>query len=468
MSFFQILGKRLLMGTKILFKFLFLLPIPAFMIWFNYTVDCSGFFQGELYEREVVSALMAGENVSGYDQMNEQKIYSLYAQNLEKPFNTVAVGSSRILQLTNSIAGEESYLNCGVSGADIRDIMGMFYLFDKADMLPQNLIIGADPWLLNGNADALNLRSNAELYNEFLSTRLGMDVPYEKPDETARYKALLSPSYFQGNLSHYFRQAASEEEPLAVNPNLNNTLATVKMADGSVWYPKDFRNATQEEIDAKARQEATTFLRMENYLAPDPSLTHIFEEFIQYAKGKGVNVILVLSPYHPLVYNYASENKEKYPGFFLSEDWFIQCAEKYKLPLYGSYNPFVAECTDFDFYDGLHIKGEALKRIFPGVPTILAQQKEGEAASPWYLQAPRITWDTAYSLVQQRYEIPTQEPLQRGEDFSLDGQEYYLLERYSSSEEDAILLASYAVSKNEGDVLRFDTNASQWVLDKRF
>lgn len=462
------IGKRLLLGTKIVFKFIFLLPLAIYMVWFNFTVDRSGFFQGEQYEREVVSALMQGENVTGYDQMNEQKIYSLYAQNLTQPFDTIALGSSRVLQLSKTIAGETSYLNCGVSGADIRDILGMFFLFDRADMLPKNLILEADPWLLNGNADALNYRSDVELYNEFLSTKLGMDVPYEKPDETAKYKALISPSYFQGNITHYLQQTSQPAAPLVTTGNLDSISNTVKMSDGSVWYPKSFRTASLEEINAKARLEATTFLRMENYLAPDPSLTQLFEKFIQYAQSKGVNVILLLTPYHPLVYNYASENNQQFPGFFLSQDWFIQCATKYHLPLYGSYNPFIAQCTDLDFYDGLHIKGEALARIFPGVPTILAQQIKGEAASPWYLHTPPIILDTAYRLVKERYEIPDEQPLRQGEDFTREGSDYYRLERYASTEENAIVLASYAVSKQDGEVLRFDTNENQWTLDNRF
>lgn len=459
---------RAMIGTKIAFKFAFLLPVLAAMVWVNYTVDLSGFFQGEQKEREVVTALMAGENVPGYDQMDEQKVYALYVQNLEHPLDTIAVGSSRILQLTKEIAGTDSFMNCGVSGADIRDVIDMFFLFDRADKLPKNMIIGIDPWLLNGNQDAYNLRSDVELYNEFLSTRLGMDVPYQKPDNTAKYKALFSPTYLQGNLTYLLNQTKETNAPAGVTGNVSSQASSIKMADGSVLYPESFRNASQDVVNEKARQEATTFLRMEGFAAPDPILTDVFEKFVLYAQSRGVNVVFLMSPYHPLVYNYASENAEKYTGFFETEPWYTALAKKHSIPLYGSYNPFVTRTFEDSFYDGLHIKGPALATIFPGIQQSVQAKNVQDASSPWVYHKPRVSYETAEFLVVERYEIPESEAVRQAEDLEIDGTPYYLLERYSVAGAKEVLLASYAVSQTEGEVLRFDTTNHQWVLDKRF
>ena len=42
------LVRRLYFGSKTLFKFALFIPILVFMVWFSYTVDRSGLFQGEL------------------------------------------------------------------------------------------------------------------------------------------------------------------------------------------------------------------------------------------------------------------------------------------------------------------------------------------------------------------------------------------------------------------------------------
>ena len=39
---------RLLTGLRILSRFLLLLPIPVFMVWFSYNVDRSACFRGTL------------------------------------------------------------------------------------------------------------------------------------------------------------------------------------------------------------------------------------------------------------------------------------------------------------------------------------------------------------------------------------------------------------------------------------
>ena len=54
---------RLLTGLRILSRFLLLLPIPVFMVWFSYNVDRSGLFQGDLAPREVANLLLESKDV---------------------------------------------------------------------------------------------------------------------------------------------------------------------------------------------------------------------------------------------------------------------------------------------------------------------------------------------------------------------------------------------------------------------
>ena len=99
-SYLRFLLVRLLTFAEIGLKFCLFLPILLFMVWFSYKVDVSGLFQGELAPRQVASLLLEGDVVSGYDQMDERQVLALYAQNLEKAPDTLALGSSRVLQLS--------------------------------------------------------------------------------------------------------------------------------------------------------------------------------------------------------------------------------------------------------------------------------------------------------------------------------------------------------------------------------
>lgn len=477
MTKLKAIGKALLTGLVILLKACLLLPIPAFMLWFNFTVDRSGIFHGDRYNREMALALIDGQVLNEYDKIDERGIYELLAQNIDQPYDTLALGSSRVLMIRHEMAGNGSFMNCGLSGADIYDLLGTWYLFDEAGMIPENLIIAPDPWLLNGN-DPRNPRSNLELYNAFLSQRLGMDAGFAPPDNTAQLSALISPSYFQGNLEYYFSDKSGEEKPPIVTGDPENQSVNIKLGDGSVMYPPDYRNTTGEELEIRMRTDINTFLIRAGYITPDAELTEIYRRFIEYIHGLGVNISIVLPPYSPLVYDYATENRGQLEGVFAAEEVYREVAAEFGIPVYGSYNPYVNDFDTADFYDGLHPKPEAVARIYPGV-----EQAARDQSAPYQWQpygGSQVSYATAERLVAQRYEIAPPEVTRQGEDEQVKGQACYVVERYDkdgpwleagetlpAGENAPVRLARYAVTREEGVVYRYDDDAG-WMVDLRF
>ncbi len=45
--------------------------------------------------------------------------------------------------------------------------------------------------------------------------------------------------------------------------------------------------------------------RLDYYTEPDAQRLAIFEKWLQYMQEKGINVIILLSPYHPIAYDNA-------------------------------------------------------------------------------------------------------------------------------------------------------------------
>ena len=111
------LVRRLYFGSKTLFKFALFIPILVFMVWFSYTVDRSGLFQGELAPRR------------NFEQMNEieREVVQLFAQDVPDTPEVIGIGSSRVLQFTRELVGTDSFFNMGVTGADVRDNMTSYY-----------------------------------------------------------------------------------------------------------------------------------------------------------------------------------------------------------------------------------------------------------------------------------------------------------------------------------------------------
>lgn len=363
-------ASRLLSAVRLVLGGLVLLTVPLFAMFYSYTVDCSGFFQGDLELREVVNMLLAGENIIGYEKLDNRQrdIMKILANNFDPVPQTIALGSSRILQLTKELARTDSFFNCALTGGDAADVLGTFYLFDRENRLPDTIMIGFDPWLLRDDADAFDKRSDKVLYTEFLNEKLGFDLgEQEQEAEDYRY-VLYSPNYFQDNVNFTLRDSLGIEKPQIVTGDLYGQTTEVKCGDGSLLYDAAFRARPQEERDSDAYYQTENLLRMQDYPTLGTFMPEVFDRFFAYAKERGVNIVIVLTPFHPIPYDFTVESgSPRYGGFLQTEPKIRELAAKHNIPVYGSYNPHAIEgVTSADFYDGVHCADTALEKLLWG------------------------------------------------------------------------------------------------------
>lgn len=379
----RFLAIRLLTFAEIGLKFCLFLPILLFMVWFNYKVDVSGLFQGELAPRQVANLLLEGSTVSGYDQMDERQVLEVYVQNLTEAPDTLALGSSRVLQLSEDLVGGGSFFNAGISGAGPMDVMNIWYLFEREDKLPEALILEVDPWLFNADPD-INRNSDSELFAEFLEKSLGINADYEEPDTVALWKALVDPAYFQGNVTYYLKQKETgavltedgDDIPFkAVTGGIETLDYAVKRSDGSVQYPLGFRSWNYDQVMAEVLAQAGTLNALHGFDQMDPYWTDLFTRFIEHVQAKGVNVVFLMTPYHPFIVLHVYNNPEGFTGFFEVEPWVREYAAMNGIPVYGSYHAGRVGIQESMFFDGLHCKPEALQLMFPGVQAALAGEQ---------------------------------------------------------------------------------------------
>lgn len=411
--FFEGILRRLFFGSKTLVKCLLLVPIVVFMVAFSYNVDCSGLFQGALAPRRIVDLMLQGYDVTNFEQMDERQVVQLYAQDVAEAPEVIGIGSSRVLQFTSELVGSDSFFNMGVTGADVRDNMTSYYKMVSYGKAPKVLLWSVDPWVFYDSENAFDSRADAELYDEFLTNVLGIETDYEEPDKVELWKALAEPAYFQGNVSYYLKnrgQATITDEdgnPIDFNPvegDPQQQQSAIKRSDGSVLYDVNFRNLPVEQVLTKAAEACPTFnsVHMEGFDALSDTQCKAFDAFIRYARSQGTTVILVLSPWHPYLYNYLLNETELHKGFFEVENWVREYCAQNGVPLYGSYDPTLIEgLEESDFFDGLHCKGSGIAKFFPGVPTVLQQIQNGDLPDPMSL-TPRTTAEVPE-------EVPTDE-----------------------------------------------------------
>lgn len=396
------LVRRLYFGGKTLLKCALLLPIPVFMVLFSYHVDRSGLFQGELAPRRIVDLMLNGSDVTNFEQMEERKVVQLFAQDVPETPEVIGVGSSRILQFTRELVGSDSFFNMGVTGADVRDNMTSYYKMITYGKAPKVLLWSVDPWVFYNSEAAYDSRADAELYNEFLTNVLGVQTDYQEPDKVELWKALAEPAYFQGNVDYFVKNRGQstvtddEGNTIEFNAVEGDPMAqatSIKRSDGSVLYSKEFRERSYDQIlsDAVAASQTFNSVHMEGFNGLSGVQQEAFDAFIRYARGQGTTVVLLLSPWHPYLYDYLLTETDKHQGFFEVENWLRQYCAQNGVPLYGSYDPAcIPGIEETDFFDGLHCRDTGIVKFFPGVPTVLEQIQSGTLPNPLAV-TPRTT-----------------------------------------------------------------------------
>ena len=359
-------------------------PLAWALLYVNYTVDGSAILRGDKYELEIATAWLEGKAVGNFDNsINERSVMRLYADNLKEGLETLVLGSSRAMQITADIAGETgSFFNAGMTGADRKDILSTFYLFDRADKLPQKLVVSVDPWVFFDSDAALNFRSDDNLYREFLSQRLGYDVSYTAEDGSVRRKALTSPAYFQENVLYYYSDHSDEKRPSILPDALADYDFDIRTSDGTQWYAAEVRTRDRDAIDFQALSLAgVDYAQLYGFTQVSRQLAREFEDFIAYAVSRGVQVTLVLTPFHPIYWQKLTTDPD-YAGVQQAEQTVRALAARCGVEVYGSYDPAKAGCGNLDFYDGLHIRRESIANYFPGIgqpqPSYVQAQETAE------------------------------------------------------------------------------------------
>ncbi|MBU3601786.1 acyltransferase [Polynucleobacter sp. AM-25C3] len=333
--------------TQISRKTIFIVSLALSLIFITF-----GYFSCRLFGSSSnfgVEARIAKElstaNAVYSSNMDERKFikYRIQFENLS--VDSVVLGSSRVMQI-----GEHNYrdkiINLGVSGSSIEDDIAIADMAIKK-FKPSTIFIGADPWLFNSKSGQGRWRS---LNNEYISALSSLKL------STTSIANLTD----NNKQSRFFTVASKIYD--AVNLQKFNAINDIPESrdkirrDGSRVYNLAYANKNQKEISSE-------FNDLLNYAMTDYDYSkesqEIFGRFID-AYSKNHNVVLVLSPYHPDLYE---RMKIERPIYLEIEANFRDFSKLHGVKIIGSYNPYIVGCNSTDFYDGMHPKEACMARI---------------------------------------------------------------------------------------------------------
>ena len=334
------------------------LPV-AFSVW----IDPARLRPWPREERAIAQALLAGHNVTDVTNFNDRAIERLLADGRVHAPDVLSIGSSRIQALPAVGFPARSFVNAGVSGADLDDLLSVYALYDTVPRRPRRVVLNLDPWTVirdpSPPAWGRLIASHTAIVR-----RLGDSTPQWRSWLTTRVsglKRMAAPEYFR--LAVYsIRQCGPSGIRFLVADRADNAEKT-KTPDGTLIWPRRPPDtaalAVRDYVSRVRRGTAPYAGRDSDVLA---ARAPVLERFLRMLRQDGVDVDVLLVPFHPLVY--AEFARGAHNATYDLDAWYRALARRTGANVVGGYDPAVAGATEADFFDELHLRPEALVRLF--------------------------------------------------------------------------------------------------------
>lgn len=334
-----------------------LLAFLTFIFLFNYLVDPANVFY-ERYEETVADILLSGNNAEGVENMDDRRFLRLYASSRTQPIDTLVLGSSRAMQITRAVTGDPNTFVAGVTGSDLRDCISAYFLFENEGFRPKTVVLSLEFWYLSqGNMDTRALTEEYEIF----CRKIGSTPVVTTSASLNKLKNFFSFTYFQSSVE-YLVKGKRKYLPFATTET--NAVSAVKRVDGSYGYEESLREQSQAVIDSSARDKQVVDNIAAGFSGVSPSLSEQLDAFVGYLQQQGIQVRLLLSPVHPLYYDYMLENPDVYSIVFDSESFYRSVGGHYGVSVYGSFSPALVGANNYDFYDEVHPRESAVARYY--------------------------------------------------------------------------------------------------------
>ena len=350
---------------------LFVLPLVCMVAAVNWYVDS---YASLRITYDQIGAQMTGRgmNVEGLQEsdFNDRSLLLACLNRQTEPKEIIVAGSSRVMNFDHTMFGTDSFYNTGLSESTVYDLLAVTGILDRNGRLPAKMVIGVDAFLFNVSHNNDRWRE-LEDYEVYMEGRLADPRTAESEDgkktgdfgpDTGRQDARwLSLDYFRYNVT-----LLREHKRFDVEYTTDwETERYLKHYDGSIAYERSLREVDVSEVEELTEQsiEEHVVYRLTDYKEIDEEEMALFTGLLEYLQSRGVEVILYLPPYSPMMYNYI-ESEEQFQIALRVEERIRDLASDRGIALYGSYDPAGCGLEMTDLYDIYHVKMEKMPDTF--------------------------------------------------------------------------------------------------------
>jgi hypothetical protein len=325
-------------------------PVAILVSSVNYVVDPANIYSPDAYVSGIAEILSGGHNVDNISNYDERKLQEQMVSRLNSTPDIMVLGSSRIMEVGEAMLPGHRVLNCGVSHAQIRDIIAMVGLLDSLHHLPDSILLNVDAGLVSEGATS-EWESLSPYYQSYLQHHTGelWEGAHEGIRIPRKINSLFSLDYFQSSIQFMARHRTRAYSDVGTAEPSHYG----RHHDGTVAYAKDYREGSPEKVEDDAR----TAIRNIGVGKPVDDMKRLFELLLKDLKARHVSVTLCLLPYHPVFYQAFQPLISSY------EAYYQRIAIENRMDIRGSMDPGKAGVSGKDFYDAFHVRKNSVGAI---------------------------------------------------------------------------------------------------------
>jgi len=361
---------------------LFLIPYLIFyivVIIINYKIDAYCIFSRAQVLERITDDLLSGKMIAGQPAFQFRPFQRLIIKKMKKIPSTIALGSSRTIQLRTSYLGlnQGRFFNHSLPIAVLNDFMAILGCYKRKGVFPKTIIIGVDPDIFSkGFGTNRRWRPIAFDYYYLLNYIEGSISKLKLFYELIKIKVLKMNSlllYRQAIANYkYFKKVRKRgfDYKVVENTSIDDWVIA---PDGSLHFPPSVRY--QDDAITQKKCQSVLNNRIRKYRQISLHFKERFITLIDFLLNNGTQIVFFLSPYHPLVYQEIKKKKE--PHFVIKIEKMVRSlAQQRKIPVFGSYDPSRFGFSSRDFFDGSHVHDYAVKEIFRDYREVMGTENQ--------------------------------------------------------------------------------------------
>lgn len=376
---------------QFVFKLSLLLPLLAGMVWVNWSVDPAILMiehrddpTRHPYENIIARDLLAGRTHRLKSIQLELVVDELVYRGRPQ-IDTLVLGTSIAKPIHAGLFGGPNFFNASVTGGRIEEMIMAYQLALDCGLKPRHVLIEVDSRSLSprdGMPDSKLLRRALGRLNLPVETKRDsiwhlMWLAVEPGEDTAGaakaqrpiypYDELISPRYFQFTIAFLAKQwMARGDKPRELVSQFGEANESLLYPDGSLEWWDNAVARTPESIRQKfAQVQAGSLAGLQD--RPVAEKYRMYEAFVGDMVRSGVDVQFMLLPPNPWIFEEARQaalRAGKELPSVETERAIRSIAAKFKVPVRGSLDPRHVGVTEADYIDDVHLRREAIERIF--------------------------------------------------------------------------------------------------------